>query len=560
MTPRFSVVIPTFQRRELVAAAVSALSRQQYEHPFEVIVVVDGSTDGTAATLRELAVPMPLTVIEQANQGASAARNRGAAAARGDLLLFLDDDMEADGRLLAAHDAWHRGGADVVFGHLPLHPRSPANFLAKGIGEWTDGRLARLTTPGAELTLHDLMTGQMSLARRVFERVGRFDCDFTRNGTFGDEDIDFGYRLMRDGYRLTFNPEAISYQNYVVTPRHYLRQWREAGRADAAFARKHPERGATIFALNGVDKSANRLLWRPLAAMLPLSAPVMELLRVAALWLVRAAQPSDWRVKFFYQVWAMQYWRGVREGGGIPIRPVMRVLTYHAVQDLRDAPIVAPYSVAPTQFRQHVRLLQRAGFRFIDATMFLDYLRRGTPPSPRSILLTFDDAYRDLLDVVPFLEERHVPAVVFAVSQAVGGVNAWDVAIGAPSLTLLDADGLLALSRHNIEIGAHSRTHRPLSTLSEVEMTEEIAGSVADLERQLGARPRLFAYPEGDFDKRVKASARAAALDAAFAVAPGLVRCGDDPFEVPRIEVLSADRGLRFLWKVVRAGRWPRLA
>ncbi len=558
MIPRFSVVIPTYQRRALVVASVEALARQAFDQPFEVIVAVDGSTDGTAAALRGLSVPISLTVLEQPNRGASAARNLGASAAKGEILLFLDDDMEADARLLACHDESHRSGADVVFGHLPLHPAAPANFLSQGIGSWTDGRLARLTAPGAELTLHDLMTGQMSLARGLFEKVGRFDGAFTRDGTFGDEDIDFGYRLMRDGHRLVFNPAAISYQNYVVTPRHYLQQWREAGRADVAFARKHPERSAAIFALNGAGKRANRMLWRPLAALLPFTAPLMSLLRRIALHLVRSGQPSDRRIRFFYQIWAMQYWRGVSEAGGIPPRRPVRVLAYHAIQDLKDAPVIAPYCVPPSQFRRQVRLLKLAGFSFVDGVAFTEYLRRGRPLPRRPILLTFDDAYDDLLEVAPFLAAHRVPAVVFTVSRTVGGVNAWDVAIGAPALPLLDAAGLAAVHRQGVEIGAHSRTHRPLSTLALVEVTDEIAGSVDDLDTLCGRRPRLFAYPEGDFDDRAKAAARSAGLEAAFAVNAGVARCGDDPYEVPRIEILRADTGLGFLWKVLRGGRWNR--
>src|SRR5207302_4255569 len=61
--PRYSVVIPTFQRRELVTGTVQALAAQENAPPFEVIVVVDGSTDETAAALRELGTTFPLTVV-----------------------------------------------------------------------------------------------------------------------------------------------------------------------------------------------------------------------------------------------------------------------------------------------------------------------------------------------------------------------------------------------------------------------------------------------------------------------------------------------------------------
>ena len=83
-----------------------------------------------------------------------------------------------------------------------------------------------------------------------------------------------------------FNERAISWQKYVVQPGQYLRQWRQAGRADVAFARKHPQQAQIVFDLNGAAKLSNRLLWRPLASCQPLTAPLMNLLRWLALALV----------------------------------------------------------------------------------------------------------------------------------------------------------------------------------------------------------------------------------------------------------------------------------
>ena len=114
-----------------------------------------------------------------------------------------------------------------------------------------------------------------------------------------------------------------------------------------AFARKHPEAATTIFALNGADKKSNRLLWRPLVSLAPVTTPIMLVLRWLALALVRRWSRYPAVVRFFYQVWAMEDWRGVRDAGGMPQPRPVCTLAYHAIQDLRQAPVIGPYTVAP---------------------------------------------------------------------------------------------------------------------------------------------------------------------------------------------------------------------
>jgi glycosyltransferase involved in cell wall biosynthesis/peptidoglycan/xylan/chitin deacetylase (PgdA/CDA1 family) len=554
---RFSVVIPTYQRRDVVLGSVRALAHQSFSDGFEVIVVVDGSTDGSADALRALETPFPLIVLEHPNKGLSVTRNRGASAARGEILLFLDDDMEAHPDLLREHDRSHREGADVVIGHIPLHPESPANFLSRGAGEWAEDRARTLSALGATLTLHDLLAGQLSIPAQLFRTLGGFDTDFTRGGTFGNEDVDFGHRLLKGGHRLVFNPRAISWQKYVVQPGHYLRQWRQAGRADVLFARKHPDQAETLLKLNW-KPWIHHGIWRLLLRYPISAAPLVACARAVVLRLV-AWRPTARVERWFRRVQDMEYWRGVQEAGGIPGCSPVRVLAYHAVTDLSGTQVMEPYGVLPAVFERQLDTLVKAGFHFIHPDEFACFLQgRGTLPR-RAVLLTFDDCYEDLLHtVLPILRERNIPAIAFAVTGHVGGTNAWDAGIGSTQLRLLDADGLRQLARSGVEIGAHSRTHRYLTQVPENELQQEVAGSVADLE-QLGLpRPRFFSYPHGLWNSRLEAASQEAGLQAAFTIDPGLYVRRLHRYRVPRIEILSSDRGWRFLWKVIRAGRGER--
>jgi GT2 family glycosyltransferase/peptidoglycan/xylan/chitin deacetylase (PgdA/CDA1 family) len=547
--PRFSIVIPTYQRREVALRSVRALAHLQFDGRFEVIVVVDGSTDGTAEALRSLSLPFPITVIEQPNQGRATACNKGAGIAKGDLLLFLDDDMEAHPRLLSEHDRSHRAGADVVLGHVPLHEQSPVSVLTAGVKRWADKRAEDLSAADAKITLHDLITGQASLRRETFQQLGGFDARFNRHGSFGNEDLDFGYRLFRQGFRIVFNADAISWQYYVVQPRQYLRQWHQAGNADVAFARKHPDQIHIIF-------RRRRGLWRRLFTLPVIGDFLTGALRWLALMLVECGAQSSIASKIFFEARIIEYWRGVEEAGGIPRFSTLRVLAYHAIADLKDCRILRPYGMPPDRFECQMDTLLRAGFRFIDGDEFLRFLHHGARLPRKALLLTFDDCYEDLLTVaLPILDERGIPAAAFAVTRRLGSTNDWDQAIGASQMRLLDADGLRKLVENGVEIGGHSRTHRPLTRVSRDELSEEIAGSVTDLEELRFARPRLFAYPHGEYNQGVRKATEETGLQAAFTVDPGRVRAGCDPYQIPRIEILREDVGWKFRWKIALAGR-----
>src|SRR5690349_18374024 len=119
---KISVVIPTFQRAPVLARTLPTVFAQDLPSAdFEVIVVIDGSTDGTADYLRSLQRPAcALRVIEQANRGQAGARNTGMHAARGDIVLFLDDDVLCEPSLLREHLRAHGDSRDRIVSGMIL--------------------------------------------------------------------------------------------------------------------------------------------------------------------------------------------------------------------------------------------------------------------------------------------------------------------------------------------------------------------------------------------------------------------------------------------------------
>lgn len=547
---RFSVVIPTHQRSEIVRRSVAALAGQSFAD-FDVTVVVDGSTDGTAAALRSLSLPFPLAVLEQENAGAAAARNAGAAASAGKVLLFLDDDMEADPALLEQHDRCHREGADLVLGDVPLHPDSPPSLLSSGVGLWSQERRRRLTAPGAELGLGDLLTGQLSISRQAFDRLGGFDVSLTREGLFGGEDIDFGYRARKLGLRIVFNPEAISRQYYAVDPDAYLRRSFEVGRSQRELAMKHPEHAAGFAEGPKLHTRKSKLLLGPLV-LLPeaFSRPLRRPL-VAS---VRAGRDTPRLRRLFFGLRTAEHLRGERRTRAKLGTGSFRTLAYHAIEEAPSDDPAGRWSVAPERFGSHLRMLRRCGFRFVSLSEVSRALRGEARLPRRAILVSFDDAYADLLsEAAPRLRAAGAPAVVFAVAGLTGGSNEWDREIGAAPRSLLDEAGLREAAAAGIEVGSHSETHPQLRSVAPERLERELRGSAERIEAMGLPRPRAFCYPYGDCDEAVARAVAEAGYEMAFTIWPGVCSRASDRYLLPRIEVLRDDRPRDLVLKLLTA-------
>ena len=532
---RFSIVVPTYNRREVLVDSMRSLAGVETPWPCELVVVVDGSTDGTAEAARDVPMPFPVRVIEQPNGGAASARNTGAAQARGEYLLFLDDDMVADPKLLIEHDAVLSRGADAAVGHIPVHPDSPRTLLTAGVERWARQRHERLARTSGALALGDLLTGQLSVRADVFAAANGFDEAFNADGSFGAEDTDFLHRLLQSGAVVSYAPGAVTHQRYVVTPDQYLRQWRQGGRADAVLARKHPSLTPTLAEQHGAGTLSGRILsrWAPkVPSRLGSALAAWPVARARA---GRADLVTRWA---FARVRDAHYWKGLAEQGGWPEgtsgtrSPV--VLAYHAIEDVDDA-VIGDWCVAPELFERQIDALADAGFTFVGLGDLLASLD-GAPLPARSALLTFDDAYASLLTAAaPVLERRGIPAVVLVVGDQVGGWNEWDARRGAAKLPLLSADELQELAGRGWAIGAHSHTHAHLTQADDATLTRELEEPLRRL-RALGLPVEpVLAYPHGEHDARVRAATRRAGYTAAFALEGR--RPGSSRYAVPRLEV-----------------------
>jgi glycosyltransferase involved in cell wall biosynthesis len=228
--PVISVVVPTYRRPERLPGLVAALEAQDLGRPFEVIVVDDGSPDGTWAELQRLAAASSVALIPvrlPANRGAAAARNAGWRRGRAPLVAFTDDDCRPAAGWLAAMVAALES-AGLVQGQVRPDPAD----------RW--GPFSRSLTSTSE---DFYATANMGYRREVLEAVGGFDEGY---GMRACEDTDLALRAKGRGAVSGFAPDALVH--HAVLPsefRAYLHEKRRWSTVPLV-VRRHPELRAKL--------------------------------------------------------------------------------------------------------------------------------------------------------------------------------------------------------------------------------------------------------------------------------------------------------------------------
>lgn len=225
--PRYSVVVPAYQAADTLAACLAALRQQTVpSDAYEVIVVDDGSTDGTA----EIAAAAGVIVARQPHAGAAAARNCGAALARGELLLFTDADCEPVPGWIAAITAPF-SDPDVA-GSKGTYLTRQGSAVARFTQVEYEDRYDRMR--GAE-RIDFIDTYSAAYRRDVFLTNHGFDANI-----WWVEDQEFSFRLAEKGYKLVFAPDAQVYHRHNATLRQYARRKFRIGMWKVRVTRQHP--------------------------------------------------------------------------------------------------------------------------------------------------------------------------------------------------------------------------------------------------------------------------------------------------------------------------------
>jgi peptidoglycan/xylan/chitin deacetylase (PgdA/CDA1 family) len=187
--------------------------------------------------------------------------------------------------------------------------------------------------------------------------------------------------------------------------------------------------------------------------------------------------------------------------------------------------------------------------RVVDLDAILD---ADTSPGPPRVAITFDDAYRSVLEhAVPVLREHGFPAAVFVPTRWIGASNAWE-ARGEVELEVLTGDELAELAASGVAVESHGHAHIDYARMEPGAVVDDVRTSVERLTELLGRPPRYLAYPYGRASAAAAAEAARLGLRAAFTLDRPEGLSGD--FAIRRVSVVPADT--RPLFALKTAGRY----
>jgi glycosyltransferase involved in cell wall biosynthesis len=272
-----SVVIPTFNRRDKLAAILQPVLDDP--ETGEIVVVVDGGTDGSFEMLEEWSRLEPrIRAVFQENAGDAAARQRGIEEAKFDVVVVLDDDVVASKGMIGAHARHHADGARrLVLGYMPTRvpePRRPGQVATVLYAEEYDEQ-CRKYEADPDSILRSFWMGNMSLSRDGALAVGFGTKLLIRRHS----DMEFGIRCKEAHFEAEFDRSLLAEHSHSRSLTRFAAEARASGEARERLMREYPALASDIDPMNEVSRSARTIArfagspWmRPLCARLAMAA------------------------------------------------------------------------------------------------------------------------------------------------------------------------------------------------------------------------------------------------------------------------------------------------
>jgi len=236
----FSVIVPTYNRLDMLLRVLDALDHQVDAPPFEVIVINDGSSDGTDRVMSQRS---GVVYRMQPNGGPGRARNHGVTLAQGRFVIFIGDDTVPEARFVAEHARVHRESGDdrlvACLGYTGWPAREHVTAFMDYINDFGLQFGYRLINDGEVVPFNFFYTSNISIDRELLAEHP-FDTSFPAAAW---EDIELAYRLDKLGLKIRYNAKAVTRHYHPMSVDSFARRQYTVGKSGAIFYRKHPELG-----------------------------------------------------------------------------------------------------------------------------------------------------------------------------------------------------------------------------------------------------------------------------------------------------------------------------
>jgi len=299
-----TILIISWNQRDFLVRLVEQCLDQEFDpRDYEVIVVDDGSTDGSQEWLNEQTDPRLRPLLSNDRVGRAASRNRGILAARGRVVIMIDGDHTIQRDFIRRHLELHESQACAVVGKSDFvdHP----DFRA--LNHYLNGGGAVKLPPGSTLPGRYFLTRNCSVPRDVLLKIGMFDEDFT---AWGGEDLELGVKLEEAGVPILACPEALAVHHHLRPLDALLENLYRYGREGIPIlVDRHPRLYRELNLDRLTDHPSERGRYHPLSRLgyrILILAPVYRVIKSVAVLLRRRRLP---RFVFDY-LHLRQYGRG----------------------------------------------------------------------------------------------------------------------------------------------------------------------------------------------------------------------------------------------------------
>ncbi len=229
------------------------------------------------------------------------------------------------------------------------------------------------------------------------------------------------------------------------------------------------------------------------------------------------------------------------------------ILLYHRIEEVPTTADPYRLSVPPWLFEAHLRYLSEHNYYCLSLKELLVMKAQQLPLPKKSVVITFDDGYKDNYSYAyPLLKRYGFTATIFLVVDCIGQMSNWQGATGDMAAPLMSWPEILEMQAEGIEFGSHTHSHAWLPLLDTVAITYEVEDSKRALAAQLGMEVNLFAYPYEALDERTGPLVKQSGYLGACGFSSTIP---EDNFSLWRVECNTIDTLARFQ---VKLSGWPR--